>query len=318
MMPGAGSRRIDPRCLGLLAALLTGFAAHAGAIYKYRDTDGRWVFGDRPPVEGQAYEVKILALRPGEPGVTVSRDTQGDTARLLAHNSCYCPAEVLLQVGTLENTMANPGIEVRQLISPRGTTELMQLRRIQPGREWSFDYQYGYVLGDPGAIHHPARPYHPPFAPAKRYRVSQAHPDHYTHDTAASRHAVDIAMPEHSGVYAARGGVVVAVSHTNFRSGADRSRFGDQANIVKILHEDGTFGLYAHLSWDSIRVRPGQRVSAGEYIADSGSTGFTTGPHLHFVVLRNQGLEQASIPVEFEAIGGGAMTPRTGDFLENP
>jgi septal ring factor EnvC (AmiA/AmiB activator) len=49
----------------------------------------------------------------------------------------------------------------------------------------------------------------------------------------------------------------------------------DQANMVEILHDDGTIGVYAHLHWDSVRVRPGQHVQhvqRGEYIADSGNT----------------------------------------------
>ena len=59
---------------------------------------------------------------------------------------------------------------------------------------------------------------------------------------------------------------------------------------------DGTIGVYAHLHWDSVRVQPGQHVQRGEYIADSGNTGFTTGAHLHFAVIRNAGLEAISLP----------------------
>ena len=62
---------------------------------------------------------------------------------------------------------------------------------------------------------------------------------------------------------------------------------GPRANVVRVLHDDGTMALYVHLNWNTIRVVPGQRVRRGEYLADSGNTGFTTGPHLHFVVQRN-------------------------------
>ena len=59
-----------------------------------------------------------------------------------------------------------------------------------------------------------------------------------------------------------------------------------------MLHDDGTTAIYAHLQMDTIRVRPGQRVERGEYIANSGNTGFSSGPHLHFVVVRNAGFQQ--------------------------
>ena len=66
---------------------------------------------------------------------------------------------------------------------------------------------------------------------------------------------------------------------------------------------------------DSIRVRPGQRVARGEYIASSGNTGFTSGPHLHFVVMRNAGMRSVSVPVTFAGPGLSDVLPRTGSML---
>jgi murein DD-endopeptidase MepM/ murein hydrolase activator NlpD len=67
--------------------------------------------------------------------------------------------------------------------------------------------------------------------------------------------------------------------------------------------------VYAHLRWDSIRVRIGERVVRGQYIADSGNTGFTSGPHLHFAVIRNSGVADVSVPIQFAGIAGTAVTP---------
>jgi murein DD-endopeptidase MepM/ murein hydrolase activator NlpD len=69
--------------------------------------------------------------------------------------------------------------------------------------------------------------------------------------------------------------------------------------------------LYVHLNWNTIRVVPGQRVRRGEYLADSGNTGFSTGPHLHFVVQRNEGGALVAVPLEF-AGATGPITLVTG------
>lgn len=55
---------------------------------------------------------------------------------------------------------------------------------------------------------------------------------------------------------------------------------GSYGNSVVIKHRDGTYTQYGHLS--SISVSAGQTVTSGEQIGLSGSTGNSTGPHLHF------------------------------------
>lgn len=56
-------------------------------------------------------------------------------------------------------------------------------------------------------------------------------------------------------------------------------------NYVIINHHSGYRTLYAHLN--VIRTRSGAQVSQGERIGDVGSTGLSTGPHLHFTIYRN-------------------------------
>ena len=84
-----------------------------------------------------------------------------------------------------------------------------------------------------------------------------------------------------------------------YRGGADREKFLDRANHVRVLHDDGTMALYAHLDLASVSVRPGARIRAGQQIARSGNTGFSSGPHLHFVVQKAYGDSMLSIPFRF-------------------
>ena len=122
-------------------------------------------------------------------------------------------------------------------------------------------------------------------------------------------------MPIGTDIYAARGGKVVEVASTNYRAGPDPQEEGASANLVRIMHDDGTFAVYAHLNWNTIRVKPGDDVERGEYIADSGNTGFSTGPHLHFVVLANRGLRHESLPVVFQGPNTAEVTAEMGTPL---
>lgn len=80
---------------------------------------------------------------------------------------------------------------------------------------------------------------------------------------------VDFPGPTGTPVLAAHGGVVTVA----------RSLDG-YGNTVALKHELGASTLYAHLS--AILVKPGERVVAGQPIARVGSSGVSTGPHLHF------------------------------------
>jgi murein DD-endopeptidase MepM/ murein hydrolase activator NlpD len=88
--------------------------------------------------------------------------------------------------------------------------------------------------------------------------------------------AIDIAAGEGARIYAADSGVVVFAGWTNAGYG----------NTIMIDHGNGYQTLYGHLS--SIKVHCGQSVYKGNVIGYSGSTGNSTGPHLHFEV-RYQG-----------------------------
>ncbi|MFY9212524.1 MAG: M23 family metallopeptidase [Aestuariivita sp.] len=81
----------------------------------------------------------------------------------------------------------------------------------------------------------------------------------------------DFAGAHGTDIFATADGVVV---HAGWQSG-----FGQ---LVRIRHDFGIETLYAHNS--NIRVRKGQRVSRGDHIADMGSTGRSTGTHLHYEV----------------------------------
>ncbi len=69
---------------------------------------------------------------------------------------------------------------------------------------------------------------------------------------------------------------------------------GDYGNLVIITHPDGGQTYYGHL--DEIEVSEGQMVSAGQKVATVGTTGLSTGPHLHFEARDVTGLAVNPLP----------------------
>ena len=287
-------------------------AADAQRIYVYRDSTGAAVYTDRPP-SGRVYDERDLGRELERPEVQLlQRETAGGVM-LVARNTYYAPVQIAYRLAYVDNVSADTPSSGTEVVPARADAELVEVLRADTSASMSFEYDFRYVPGEPGAEHVPDEPYRLPFALARSFAVTQAFPDQITHVDAASRHAVDFAMPIGTGVYAARGGVVIDVASDYYEAGLDPAEDGPRANIVRVLHDDGTMALYAHLNWNSIRVRPGQNVARGEYLADSGNTGFSSGPHLHFVVQRNRDGAIESVPIEFLGPGRRPTDVRRGE-----
>jgi murein DD-endopeptidase MepM/ murein hydrolase activator NlpD len=91
---------------------------------------------------------------------------------------------------------------------------------------------------------------------------------------------------------------------------------GVTGNRVIIDHGDGEFSIYVHLKPGSVRVKAGQKVTAGEQLAQVGSSGNSTEPHLHFQLCDTpKPLGCAGIPMRFVDTGEDLAMPQTGDVV---
>jgi len=302
------------RVLGASLALLSlvlASAAEGQKLFKYKDANGVWVYTDRQPESTQPYEQSKLTKRFEPPEVRLFQRTGDAGISLIAQNTFYAPIQLAYRLSQMENVSSSTPRDGFKMLPPRSETELLVVSKAVQNEELKFEYEFQFLPGEPGAEHRPQRPYRLPFALSSTVRVSQAFPDVITHGDPSSQYAIDFVMPVGTHVFAAREGVVIEVASDFFEHGTNLKADGPRANVVRVLHDDGTMSLYGHLNWNSIRVVPGQRLARGEYLADSGNTGFTTGPHLHFVVQRNRGGALVSVPIEFAGSGGGAVTVRS-------
>ncbi|MFI2376745.1 transglycosylase family protein [Streptomyces sp. NPDC018964] len=102
---------------------------------------------------------------------------------------------------------------------------------------------------------------------------------------------VDFPVPTGTSVKSVGAGTVVSAGW--------EGSFGYQ---VVVRHDDGRYSQYAHLS--AISVKSGQSVGAGQRIGRSGSTGNSSGPHLHFEVRTGPGFGSDIDPVAYLRAGG--------------
>lgn len=100
-----------------------------------------------------------------------------------------------------------------------------------------------------------------------------------------TRHALDFFATPGSPVFAAFDGIVMN-GKDSYRRGGAELKYLSHYNFILIKHKFGEYSHYVHLQNKSLLVRPGQRVVAGQIIARTGETGFTSYPHLHFDIFR--------------------------------
>ncbi|MDB4534797.1 M23 family metallopeptidase [Vicingaceae bacterium] len=120
-------------------------------------------------------------------------------------------------------------------------------------------------------------------------------------------------MEEGTSVCAARDGIVLSVKEDSDRHGKT-IKYIDYGNYVTIYHKDGSMADYFHIKKNGSKVKVGDKVVAGQVIALSGNTGWSSGPHLHFQVYGfDEDMELKSIPTKFKVEGGKTATLKISD-----
>jgi len=308
--------------LGILVLVMP--KSCASKVYKWVDAQGVAHYSDQQPDMADQVEVQVEEIpTPAPPDTTreVRIRNRGSKRhpQLFVVNPFHGPVNIRLKLTQADNIVTEPPLPDRLLdtvLPGQYEGDILFISPEDGRRGWGWGYKFTWELGDPAAVHDPPAPYRLPFAITGSALVGQAFNGETTHNNPQNRYAVDIGLPIGTPVLAARAGVVMDVEN-NFSDGKAKARYVQRNNYVRILHDDGTMAVYAHLKRGSLRVRPGQRVQRGQVIARSGNSGFSTGPHLHFVVQKNSHGTLTSIPFEFADAQGQPFTPQKGQWLRS-
>ncbi|HEX5757437.1 MAG TPA: M23 family metallopeptidase [Arenimonas sp.] len=291
--------------LSLALLLLVATPAVAGKVYRWTDADGRVHYGDRAPPGVEAtrrYDV------PGhEPErfaeLQVQRDPQ--QARVVVRNRLHGPIEVQLELTDAAHVASEPAMPLSTLLQGSEAREIARIVPTGAATQSTFELRMQAMPGDPRAM--PEDVVYSLPVDERGFTLGQGFHGEFSHDDEQNRYAVDLVVPEGTPVLAAREGIVMQVESGFREAGSNRSRYADRANLIRVLHRDGTMALYAHLREDGVLVHPGQPVALGQHIGYSGNTGYSTGPHLHFALQVNTGMKLASLP--FRMVGPRGFLP---------
>ncbi|GGM14041.1 M23 family metallopeptidase [Pseudomonas asuensis] len=246
---------------------------------------------------------KPRAKRKG--GVRLLTLSTGTGKALEVRNDMDVPVTITLRLSRTVNVGGVGSGVIRQTVPANSQLRVATLQKRQQGYPMHYDQAFSFSphlapgaaggLGNPNSLASitAGYAYSLPWQGGPFY-ISQGANGDFSHHTPKGRYAVDVAMPEGTPVLAARSGTVVEIQNRQFGHGPSPS-----GNFVRIQHDDGTQSAYLHLKRGSVVVREGQKVETGTPLAQSGNTGRSTGPHLHFVVQQGEGDSLVSIPFRF-------------------
>lgn len=290
---------------GLSAAILLACAAlwcvpdaDAARLYRWKDRHGVSQYGDQPPAADElpTSDVNVVRFR-NPPGALVRLRLERNAGdyQAWADNLMHGPVQVMLGFKRNRNVTGSPALPATATVPARSSVLVATISTTDSLRGNEFELLLDGLPGDPAA--QPRRyDYRLPFDYA-RVRVDQGPGGSFSHSDPQNRYAIDFALAEGTPIVAVREGVVMQVEDDFDKAGLNREKYNGRANFIRILHDDGSMAVYAHLKPEGVQVRTGQRVRLGQRIGLSGNTGFSTAPHLHFVLQVNRGMRLESIPL---------------------
>ncbi len=237
-----------------------------------------------------------LRLEAQIPEISTHTDRDEMKVSFYAQNPAPCPYQLQIDLKNPEVVENSQDFPFYQVLAAQSEPQLLFTLKLRNPEDMVVRYSFRYVLGDPQQTQpEENHVYLIPYEHKEKHRVIQGYNGRFSHQR---QYALDFKMKEGTPICAARGGRVVMLKEDSKEGGKDAS-FSHQANRVVIQHRDGTFAYYLHLQYQGVTVELGERVNAGQIIGFSGNTGWSTTPHLHFVVKKSMYMQAVSIPTYF-------------------
>ncbi len=238
------------------------------------------------------------------------RNEEDGSVTVYADNANVIEVSATVEFNVLKNMQADVELPFKTVV-PAGSKhlKLLTLTIKKMEKESQLGYSVKHCYGDIYTKNHDdSYVYTIPYKHGQVYSLEQAYGGSFSHYITGRTHALDFAMDVGTTVCAARGGTVIGVKEDS-NKGGKTSRYQEYGNSIEVYHGDGSIATYVHLKKNGSKVKVGDVVKAGQEIAYSGNTGWSSGPHLHFQVYTfNQNMDVKSIATKFLQPYGKVIT----------
>ncbi|WBL27250.1 M23 family metallopeptidase [Zunongwangia sp. HGR-M22] len=222
---------------------------------------------------------------------------QRDEMILYADNMNYTPVSLYVDVSFANYTKSGKDTIV---LSPRKRRQkILKLQKKNKRIPSRFSYNVDYMYGDINIKEYDSLyVYNLPYSKDKKYKILQGYKGSFSHFTENNKYAIDFKMPLGTEIFAARGGIVIKVIE-KFNRNCAKIECENFNNLITIMHNDGTYADYLHIRHKGSLVKEGDKIVTGQIIGFSGNTGWSSEPHLHFVVYLQKIYKRITIPTKF-------------------
>lgn len=249
--------------------------------------------------------------------IEITTEKSDSSVEFYIKNKMAYDITITVEFPLLKNLTSDADLPYTETISAGKNIKAFTLYMIDTGDIWKYKYQYSCIPGSLYAVHDNSYIYSLPYSSDSSYYLTQGYNGTFSH-SGEEAYCIDWAMPEGTGIYAARDGTVISTRDIYSKGGNDK-KYLNYANYVLIRHYDGTIGEYFHFRKNGVYVVPGQEVKAGDLIGFAGSTGYSTAPHLHFGVYKAlDGSTRQTLPVKFRTMNDEATDLQQGIYYTAP
>lgn len=245
-----------------------------------------------------AFGIAVKAQQKVDTDISVSYNTTNNESALYVTNKKAYPITIKLAF-SLQNAKWSQGEKIIFEI-PENTIakKVGSVKQINRSKAWQFNYKYIWGTG----YLYSTKPnesyiYDLPFKKGTAHSIIQGYNGSFSHQ---NQYSLDFDLLEGTQILAAREGKVVDLKE-QFEGNCPTKACADFGNYITIMHNDNTFATYYHIQKNGVMVNIGDFVKKGDLIALSGNTGWSIGPHLHFICYINYwNGAYNSIPTKFK------------------